>query len=288
MDVRITRQPTPSDNESLPGILTNAAEIAVVQHSACRAYYKPTRAMIQGLTSARPFGVRSFSNFDSSVMFPFDADYSPGVGSGFLEFGTDDTPANNGNLYAGPNLVALDFQSGFTMGAVFRAPADGGGAIVGNMVNQQKVGENSANQRWAGIALGFGDTVDVGSLFAMFSGQALRVRTTGSHDWRDGNWHVAVSIFDYENQLLKVRVDGGLEGSIETQTGTGTPRDITVVGGGQQLRMGATGLPDGPTDYHFKGDIARTFVMASGSVSGSIITAWEASMIEQFGIVAQA
>lgn len=286
--IRITSQPTPSNNESLPGILTDAAEVAFATHAACRAYYKPNRAMIQGLVSERPFEVKSFAHFDTASLLPAEVAYLPAVGEGFLSFNTDDVPANNGNLYTESGLAVLDFHAGFTMGVVFRAPPNGGGALIGNMVNQQKNGVNADNQRWAGIALGFGSTVNLGELCAMFTGQSIRVDPPGANDWRDSKWHVAVAIFDYVNQILKIRVDGGLEASAGTATGGGELRDITTVGGGQRLRVAATGLAGGATDYQFKGDIARAAVIASGSVSPSLVTNWETSMIDQFGITRRA
>ncbi|WP_199265776.1 hypothetical protein [Alcaligenes faecalis] len=283
MTVRITRQPTASNNESLPGVLTGAAEVALATHPSCRAYYQVSRAMLTGLVSSRPFSLQSFANFDSASLLLDDLSTRPGVEEAHLAFGAG---TNNGNLRSEPELVALDYSSGFVMGVVFRAPPGGGGALIGNMLNMENNGSPATNARWAGLALGFGAGADANFVSGFLSGNGTRVRHTsiGITDVRDGKWHCATLAFKHGAQTLTIRLDGGHEATISTASTGGTVRDISTVGGAQQLRVAATGLAEGPTDYHFHGDIATAFCCASGSVPSTTITAWEQAMIEKFHI----
>lgn len=283
MTVRITRQPTKSNNESLPGLLTGAAEVALATHPSCRAYYSVKRSMVTGLVSSRPFSLRSFANYDNASLFPDAVAIRPSVGDDFLGFGAG---TSNGNMRSGPELIALDYSSGFVMGVVFRAPPGGGGAMIGNMLNMENNGPNATNVRWAGLALGFGTGVDANfvSGFLMGNGTRIRHTSTGITDVRDGKWHCATLAFKHGAQTLTIRLDGGHEATISTATTGGAARDISTVGGAQQLRVAATGLAEGPTDYHFHGDIATAFCCASGSVPGSLVTDWEQSVISKFNI----
>lgn len=277
--VRITRQLTASNNESLPGILTDSAEIAIAKNAATRGYFVPNKAMTQGLVSSRPWALRSFAHFDEAALTP--TAQAPVSGSGYLTFGAG---TDNGNLVCADEFIALDYGSGWTMMAVFRAPPDGGGAIVGNRLNQQKSGENSANQRWSGLALGWGTTTNLGEVRVYLTGQAsaVTVDPPGANEFRDNKWHVLVGIFDYTTQTLTLRIDGGMETSLDVTPTTGV-RDISIIGGAQQIRVAATGLADGPIDYQFHGDIDR-IVVAAAPLPMVDIKSWEDSVINRLAI----
>ena len=283
MTVRITRQPIKSNNESLPGVLIGDAEVALATHQSCRAYYSVKRSMVTGVVSSLPFSLRSFSNYDNASLVPDKANQNPSVGDNFLGFiaGVD-----NGNMLSTPELVALDYSSGFVMGVVFRAPPGGGGAMIGNALNMENNGPNATNVRWAGLALGFGTGADAPFVSGFLLGNQTRVRhaTSGIADLRDGKWHCATLNFKHDEQTLTIRLDGGNEATVSTRSTGGVARDISTVGGAQQLRVAATGLAGEPTDYHFHGDISTAFCCASGDVDSQIIENWEKAMIKNFEI----
>lgn len=103
-------------------------------------------------------------------------------------------------------------------------------------------------------------------------------------DYRDGQWHVGSGIFDWGAQTIKARINGGQELSLSTWAGGGTVRrDITTVGGGNRLRVGAAGFADQPSEYRFVGDIGEIFISAA-PLAGSALTDIENAIKGRYGL----
>ncbi|MBO9453146.1 hypothetical protein J7426_22985 [Tropicibacter sp. R16_0] len=282
MKARILRNDAQTNNENLPGALLDPAEIAFAEHAAARAVLKPGKAMTEGLVSSKPFALRSFVN--GVRMVPAEAQFKPTVQEGHLSFigsGEGGSVIEGGSLISDPAQTVLAVESGFTFVAAFRCPSDGGGAIIGNALNQSRTYNTSTNFRYSGLTLGWGTSSGTEDIRCCLNGDSLFANPAGTGDFRDGEWHIAVGVFDHALQRLRVRVDRGDWADIDTRTSGGADKDISTVGGAQQIRIGATGLPGAAPEYGFKGDIGSCWV-AAAPLSGDVLDNIELRLISEY------
>jgi hypothetical protein len=161
--------------------------------------------------------------------------------------------------------------------SVFRVASSlsgGGGTLIGNMLNQgvRSTIDAVGNTRFTGLQVGYGSS-STRELRFMLSGDAVYFNPSGTLDHMDGQWHVAVGIFDDVAQLLTLRLDGAVLGTQSTHTTI--DHHLNTTAGWDSIRIGANGLPGAAAaslTNRWVGDLGDQMVIDSVLTGGEITT----------------